>query len=160
MPVEPARLELLSALARKVLWLSSWTIHHANHLRPNADGLKARAAAGEISGEYQLKDITRDPLRRSDAILCRDCLVHLSFANIARAVANFRSSGAEWLIATTFPQWQTNHDCDDGDWRALNFERPPFEWRPAVALLNEDCQEAGGGWGAKSLGVWRVSEIG
>ena len=40
MPIEPARLEMLSALARKVLWLSSWTIHHANHLRPNADGLK------------------------------------------------------------------------------------------------------------------------
>jgi len=40
MATEPARLELLSALARKVLWLSSWTIHHANHIRPSADGLK------------------------------------------------------------------------------------------------------------------------
>src|ERR1700722_19023826 len=40
MPTEPARLEILSALARKALWLSSWTIHHANHIRPNVDGLK------------------------------------------------------------------------------------------------------------------------
>src|ERR1700741_367206 len=40
MTTDPARLELLSALARKVLWLSSWTIHHANHIRPNVDGLK------------------------------------------------------------------------------------------------------------------------
>src|SRR5450432_2174412 len=40
MPIEPARLELLSALSRKVLWLSSCTIHHANHVRPNVDGLK------------------------------------------------------------------------------------------------------------------------
>jgi pyruvate dehydrogenase E1 component len=40
MPIQPDRLELLSALARKVLWLSSWTIHHANHIRPNTDGLK------------------------------------------------------------------------------------------------------------------------
>jgi pyruvate dehydrogenase E1 component len=39
-PIPQNRLELLSALARKVLWLSSWTIHHANHVRPNADGLK------------------------------------------------------------------------------------------------------------------------
>src|ERR1041384_3753639 len=37
---DPTRLELLTALARKVLWLSSWTIHHANHVRPNRDGLK------------------------------------------------------------------------------------------------------------------------
>ncbi len=34
------RLRLLRELERKVLWLSSWTIHHANHLRPNRDGLK------------------------------------------------------------------------------------------------------------------------
>jgi pyruvate dehydrogenase E1 component len=36
----PERLALLTELERKVLWLSSWIIHHANHLRPNRDGLK------------------------------------------------------------------------------------------------------------------------
>ena len=40
MPVDTARLDTLTALSRKALWLSSWTIHHANHIRPNADGLK------------------------------------------------------------------------------------------------------------------------
>jgi pyruvate dehydrogenase E1 component len=30
----------LAALERKVLWLSSWIIHHANHVRPSRDGLK------------------------------------------------------------------------------------------------------------------------
>jgi len=40
MAIAPERLETLTALSRKVLWLSSWTIHHANHVRPNADGLK------------------------------------------------------------------------------------------------------------------------
>ncbi|SUZ53697.1 uncharacterized protein METZ01_LOCUS6551 [marine metagenome] len=30
----------LAALERKVLWLSTWMIHHANHVRPNRDGLK------------------------------------------------------------------------------------------------------------------------
>jgi hypothetical protein len=121
--------------------------------------LRARAAAGEISGDYHLADITRDSLPRCDAILCRDCLVHLSFANIERAVANFRRSGATWLIATTFPEWQNNLDCEDGDWRALNFERAPFDWGAPVELPNENCTEAGGGWRDKSLGVWRLSEI-
>src|SRR5919197_3443490 len=32
--------EILNALARKVLWLASWTIHYANHVRENPDGLK------------------------------------------------------------------------------------------------------------------------
>jgi len=33
-------LKLLAALEQKVLWLSSWTIHHANHIRESHDGLK------------------------------------------------------------------------------------------------------------------------
>ena len=34
------RLELLAALEKKVLWLATWTIHNANHIRANEDGLK------------------------------------------------------------------------------------------------------------------------
>jgi pyruvate dehydrogenase E1 component len=34
------RLPYLAELERKVLWLSSWMIHNANHLRASADGLK------------------------------------------------------------------------------------------------------------------------
>ena len=43
-PVEPRiqtnRLGVLRKLERKLLWLSSWMIHNANHIRPNRDGLK------------------------------------------------------------------------------------------------------------------------
>ena len=59
MPIEPARLELMSALARKVLWLSSWTIHHANHIRPNVDGLK-------VSGCFEVAHTCR--LRRRSRV--------------------------------------------------------------------------------------------
>lgn len=118
--------------------------------------LRERLARGDIEGDYRLADITQDVLPRCDAVLCRDCLVHLSFANIERAVENFRRSGATWLITTTFPDWQQNLDCEDGDWRALNFERAPFAWGAPVELINENCLEAGGGWRDKSLGVWRL----
>jgi pyruvate dehydrogenase E1 component len=33
-------LRILGELERKILWLASWTIHHANNVRPNTDGLK------------------------------------------------------------------------------------------------------------------------
>src|SRR6267378_4401024 len=36
----PDELAILRELERKVLWLASWTIHHANHVRENVDGLK------------------------------------------------------------------------------------------------------------------------
>ena len=37
---EASRFALLHAIERKLLWLSAWMIHHANHIRPNRDGLK------------------------------------------------------------------------------------------------------------------------
>jgi pyruvate dehydrogenase E1 component len=39
-PLSSDDLLLLTELERKVLWLASWTIHHANHERANIDGLK------------------------------------------------------------------------------------------------------------------------
>ncbi len=43
MTTSPSRahdLAILTALERKVLWLATWTIHNANHLRDNGDGVK------------------------------------------------------------------------------------------------------------------------
>ncbi len=34
------RMAILRQIERKLLWLSAWTIHTANHIRPNRDGLK------------------------------------------------------------------------------------------------------------------------
>src|SRR3974390_2311220 len=36
----PRDLAVLPQIERKVLWLATWTIHHANHVRAHADGLK------------------------------------------------------------------------------------------------------------------------
>ncbi|WP_417310960.1 transketolase-like TK C-terminal-containing protein [Devosia sp.] len=34
------RVAAITALTRKSIWLASWMIHHANHIRPNVDGVK------------------------------------------------------------------------------------------------------------------------
>src|SRR5215470_14973689 len=39
-PISPDEFAILSELERKVLWLASWMIHNANHLRESNDGLK------------------------------------------------------------------------------------------------------------------------
>jgi hypothetical protein len=118
-----------------------------------------RAARGELSGRFLVADITRDALPRADVVLCRDCLVHLSFDNIVRAVDRFRTSGARFLLVTTFPEWDGNRDCEDGDWRALNMEKAPFDWPAPRELISERCEEGGGGWRDKSLGLWRLDEL-
>lgn len=121
--------------------------------------LTARATSENTGRTYRVADLTCDPLPMADAILCRDCLVHFSYQTIARTIANFRRSGATWLIATTFPDLEANRDCEDADWRPLNFERSPLAWGPPVHLLNEGCTEDGGLWADKSLGVWRLAEL-
>jgi hypothetical protein len=52
----------------------------------------------------------------------------------------------------------SNSEPPVAGWRALNFERAPFDWGRPVELVNENCTEAGG-WRDKSLGVWRLGEI-
>ena len=39
-PLPPDRLAALRQVERKLLWLSAWMVHNANHVRPNRDGLK------------------------------------------------------------------------------------------------------------------------
>lgn len=121
--------------------------------------LKAQFAAVAPSRQFYVANIVDDPLPRSDAILCRDCLVHLSFSNIERTVRNFHASGARWLLTTTFTELDDNRDIEDGDWRPINFERAPFSWPPPHLVLNEQCDEIGGAYRDKSLGIWRMSEL-
>lgn len=104
-------------------------------------------------------DLTTGPLPAADAVLSRDCLVHLSYANIARALAAVRASGARWLIATTFLELRENRDATDGDWRPLNLQQPPFSLPEPVAVIVEGCTEEGGAYADKALGVWRVDAL-
>src|SRR5262247_4549260 len=38
--MDTGELSILSELEKKILGLATWTIHHANHIRDNADGVK------------------------------------------------------------------------------------------------------------------------
>jgi hypothetical protein len=104
-------------------------------------------------------DLTTDPLPRADVVLCRDCLVHLSFANIARAFDNLWRSGSTYLIATTFLEHEQNEDIEDGDWRLLNLTRPPLNLPLPEMVLLEGCLEGDGAYADKALGVWRMGDL-
>jgi hypothetical protein len=123
-----------------------------------------RARYATPGREFVRVDLTTGPLPAmeggpADALLCRDCLVHLSFANIARVLGVVRASGTRYLITTTFLEQQTNIDVVDGDWRPLNLERAPFDFPPPVAVLLEGCEEEGGAYADKALAAWPVSEL-
>jgi hypothetical protein len=107
---------------------------------------------GDARHSFVVLDLTRDPLPEADLLLCRDCLVHLSFADIRRALGNLVRSGIPCLLTTTFPQCEGNEEIVTGDWRPLDLERDPFGFPAPFELLNERCTEGGGLFGDKSLG--------
>jgi hypothetical protein len=113
----------------------------------------------KYAAKFEVLDITRDPLPKSDLVLCRDCLVHLSFSNIKAALRHIVNSGARYLLTTTFPLQADNRDIEDGDWRVLNFERKPFSFSAPLAIFNEACDEADGAYADKSLALWSISQI-
>ncbi len=114
---------------------------------------------GDARRRFMVLDLTRDPLPAADLLLCRDCLVHLSLADIRLALRNVARSGVSYLLTTTFPNGAENEDIVTGDWRLLDLERAPFSFPPPVRLLDEGCTEGAGLFADKSLGLWRVSDL-
>jgi hypothetical protein len=104
-------------------------------------------------------DLTTDNLPYADVVLCRDCLVHLSYANIFLAFENVKRSDAKWLLMTNFLRLESNIDIVDGDWRPLNFELAPFVLPLPHRSIVENCVEAGGAFNDKSLCLWRVDDL-
>src|ERR1700751_5029744 len=65
----PDKIACLMALERKVLWLSTWMIHSANHLRPNRDGLKVGGhQASSASVATLMAALYFDVLRPQDRV--------------------------------------------------------------------------------------------
>ena len=104
-------------------------------------------------------DLTRDALPAADAVLCRDCLVHFSFADVWAALANIQDSGARYLIATTFIDRTYNLDAPTGAWRTLNLQGPPFAFGPPLLIIDEQCTGWDGQYRDKRLAVWPVASL-
>lgn len=114
---------------------------------------------GSDSRRFLELDLTRDRLPDADVLLCRDCLVHLSYANIGRVFDNIKRSNIRYILMTTFPGRGDNEDVEDGDWRPRDFEAPPFDFPPPRLTIVEECEEEGGSYPDKSLCAWAVTDI-
>ncbi len=105
-------------------------------------------------------DLLADTLPKADLILCRDCLFHLSHADVARAVQTMVASGSTHLLTTTFSEVVRNVDVVTGGFRPINLQLPPFNFPPPVELLRErpDANPADQDFG-KGLGLWALSSL-
>jgi hypothetical protein len=120
---------------------------------------KNQEVYGRNGVSFQTGDLTSTQLPECDLILCRDCLVHLSFDNIRRALSNFVRSRSRYLLATTFPENDLNINVENGDWRMLNLQKEPFAFPEPILLINEECDEVDRAYRDKSLGLWSLQDL-
>lgn len=109
--------------------------------------------------QFKTINLITDPLPKSDLIIVRDCLVHLSFKDIIKVIKNIKSSRCKYLLSTTFTNHEHNFDITTGDWRPLNLEKKPFNFSCPIVIINENCTEQNGKYKDKSLALWDITKI-
>jgi hypothetical protein len=100
-------------------------------------------------------DITTDTLPGADLWLCRDCFIHLSEADVLRAIERYLASDIPYLLASTHPQCRHNRDITTGACRLLNLEAAPFNF-PAARVYLADWVED---YPERYLGLWERSAL-
>jgi hypothetical protein len=91
---------------------------------------------------------------RQAVFMCRDALVHVSYQDAAKILANFAATGAKWLLLNTYPEVTRNRNQFNGHrWRRLNFRLEPFGFPEPVELMPD-----GGDVDPSQLAVWPLKE--
>jgi hypothetical protein len=104
-------------------------------------------------------NLLEDPLPEAELILCRDCLVHLSYDNIFKALKNISQSRSKYLLTTTFSSRTENRDIVTGQWRPINLQIAPFSFPEPIFMLDEVCIEADGIYRDKMLALWETDSL-
>jgi hypothetical protein len=109
--------------------------------------------------KFVIINILEDPLPKVDLILCRDLLVHFSYNELNRAIANLKKSKSKYLLTTSFVNRTNNKNITKGDWRPINLILKPFNFPPPLQIINENYLEEGEKFSDKSLCLWKISEF-
>jgi hypothetical protein len=103
---------------------------------------------------FVVLDVVQDDLPRSDLVVCRDCLNHLSLRHATRALENIARSGSSLLAVTHYPSEPTNRNQASGfDYRPLNLLKPPFVLPPPLEIWKETAEPG------KTLALWSLDDL-
>lgn len=109
--------------------------------------------------DFKCIDLTTDAIGKSDLIICRDCLVHMSNDAIKKAIQNMVNSDSKYLITTSYVNRTANYDIVTGDWRPINLEIPPFNFPKPIYQFIEECTEGNGKYTDKAMCMWEVKAL-
>lgn len=91
----------------------------------------------DATTSFQKLDITTDPLPKADLLICRDALFHFSDKDIMRVLTNFIDSEIRFILTTSHTECRKNFDILTGQFRLLNLEKPPFNFRDPLFAIDD-----------------------
>ena len=83
---------------------------------------------------FKTLDITKDSFPKSDLVLNRDCLFHLSYSHILAVLQNFLNSSSSYFLSTSHDNNGKfeNFDIVSGDFRTIDLFISPFDFPKEV----------------------------
>jgi hypothetical protein len=100
-------------------------------------------------------DVTENNLPDADLWLCRDLLFHFSYRDIFLTLDNFLNSNIKYLLASSHHECKANTDILTGQFRLLNLELAPFNFRPPISSMDDWIE----GFPVRKLCLWEKETI-
>lgn len=99
--------------------------------------------------EFRNFDLSQDPIPTVDMLFCRDCLFHLSLADIDLVLDNIARSSVKYVLLTSHHSGN-NQDINTGSYRMLNFMSAPYNFPDPVDSIEDWLP----GHAARSMRLW------
>jgi hypothetical protein len=88
--------------------------------------------------DFRVFDLTQDTLPTVDLLFCRDCLFHLSEADLVKVFDNVMSSSVKYIMTTSYlPDHFDNQNIGTGGFRPINLEQHPFNLPGPIDSLDD-----------------------
>jgi hypothetical protein len=109
---------------------------------------------------FKKSDLTRDIVPKADLIICRDLILHLSYRDIFKILKNFKKSGSNYLLISTYWRHKNKNVYNFSiTGRAVNLEKSPFKIRNNSDLINENFHGQNQEYSDKSLILIKIDSL-
>ncbi len=117
-----------------------------------------QAERDRANWSFRVADVTSEAAPTADLILCRDVLVHFSWADLRSAIHNVKASRSTWLLTTTFPG-SPHTDIHTGEWHPIDLEARPVGFGEPARRMPDPQVHASFSYTEKELDLWRISDL-
>jgi hypothetical protein len=105
---------------------------------------------------FKTLDLTIDSLPNVDLLFCRDCLLHLSFADIDKVFDNISRSNIKYILMSNWFEDAENYkDIETGRARYINFLESPFNFKNPIDTITDYIN----GFPKREMMIWPKSVV-